>query len=53
MAQRAVGHVGDAELARGRDQAVGFVHGFEGGVFGLQGVDVRDLERLAGCWIRR
>ena len=39
MAERAVGYVGDVELPGGVDEAVGFVEGFEGGVFGLDGVD--------------
>jgi hypothetical protein len=45
VAERAVGHVGDVELAGGGDEAVGFVQGFEGGVFGLDGVDFGDC----GC----
>ena len=30
VAERAVGYVGDVELAGGVDEAVGFVQGFEG-----------------------
>jgi hypothetical protein len=40
--QRAVRDVRDAQRLRGGDQAVGLVHGFEGGVLGLHGVDRGD-----------
>jgi hypothetical protein len=44
VTERAVGYIGDVELAGGGDEAVGFVQGFEGGVFGLDGVDFGDCE---------
>lgn len=47
MAQRAVGYVGDVELPGGVDEAVGFVQGFEGGVFGLDGVDPCDCDGVS------
>jgi hypothetical protein len=46
VAEGTVGYVGDVEVAGGGDEAVGFVEGFEGGVFGLDGVDFGDWE---GC----
>jgi hypothetical protein len=39
VAERAVCNECDVEGARGGDEIVGFVEGFEGGVFGLNGVD--------------
>jgi hypothetical protein len=42
VTKRAVGYVGDTQLAGGGDEAVCFVEGFEGGVFGLDGVDFGD-----------
>jgi hypothetical protein len=44
VAEGTVGYVGDVEVAGGGDEAVGFVEGFEGGVFGLDGVDFGDWE---------
>lgn len=38
VAERAVGDVGDVELAGRLDQPVGLVDGLKGGVFGLDGV---------------
>jgi hypothetical protein len=43
VAERAVGDVGDGEGFGGGDEAVGFVEGFKGRVFGLDGVDAGDL----------
>ena len=53
MAQGAVGYVGDVQLAGGGDEAVCFVEGFEGGVFGLDGVDFGDWRReeRSGQWV--
>ena len=45
VAERAVGYVGDIELAGGVDETVGFVESFECGVLGLDGVDFGDC----GC----
>ena len=47
VAERAVGYVGDVELPGGVDEAVGFVQGFEGGVFGLDGVDPCDCDGVS------
>jgi hypothetical protein len=50
MAKRAVGYVGDVELAGGVDKAVGLVQGLEGGVFGLDSVDPGDWDCVRnGC----
>jgi hypothetical protein len=42
VAERAVGDVGDGKGFGGGDEAVGFVEGFKGRVFGLDGVDAGD-----------
>lgn len=42
VSERRVGYVGDVEFFGGVDEAVLLVEGFEGGVFGLEGVDVGD-----------
>jgi hypothetical protein len=50
VAERAVGYVGDVELADGVDKAVGLVQGLEGGVFGLDSVDPGDWDCVRnGC----
>lgn len=42
VAEGAVGDVSDAEFLSCADEVVCFVDGFEGGVFGLEGVDFGD-----------
>jgi len=46
VAEGRVRDVGDGEFGGGGDEGVGFVEGFEGGVFGLDGVDFGDLSGL-------
>lgn len=42
VAEGGVGYVGYSEFFGCGDEVVGFVEGFEGGVFGLEGVDFGD-----------
>lgn len=46
VAQRAVGHIGDAQLARRVNQPVGLVERLKGRVLGLDGVNGGDCRRL-------
>jgi hypothetical protein len=47
MPQRTVSYVRDTQFAGRIDQAVGFVDGFEGRVFGLYSVDFGDYISLS------
>jgi len=47
VAEGRVRDVGYGEFGSGGDEVVGFVEGFKGGVFGLDGVDFGDLRRVS------
>ena len=47
MAQGTVGNVGDFQLLGRCDQAICLVNGLKGGILGLDGIDLRNYEKVS------